>query len=132
MANPSDRLVWIDCEMTGLDLENDELLEVAVVITDSELNVIDDGLTVVIRPSDDALANMSDFVRSMHEKSGLLDELDAGMTLADAEYAINEYILGHVPAEGHAPLAGNSIGTDRAFLTKYMPRVDKHLHYRNV
>lgn len=132
MANPSDRLVWIDCEMTGLDLELDELIEVAVIITDSELNVLDDGLTVVIKPSDSALENMSDFVRQMHASSGLLDVLHDGKSLADAEYAINEYILSHVPVEGQAPLAGNSIATDRAFLTKYMPRVDKHLHYRNV
>lgn len=132
MANPTDRLVWIDCEMTGLDLERDELIEVAVVITDSELNLVDDGLTVVIKPSPAALDGMSDFVRQMHATSGLIDELDTGMSLADAEYAINEYILRHVPVEGQAPLAGNSIATDRAFLTKYMPRVDKHLHYRNV
>lgn len=132
MANPSDRLVWIDCEMTGLDLDLDELIEVAVIVTDSELNILDDGLTVVIKPSAAALDNMSDFVRAMHEKSGLLEELDDGMTLADAEYAINEYVIGHVPVEGQAPLAGNSIATDRAFLTKHMPRVDKHLHYRNV
>lgn len=132
MANGSDRLVWIDCEMTGLDLERDELIEVAVVVTDSDLNVLDDGLTVVIKPSDAALQNMSDFVRQMHASSGLLNVIGDGMSLADAENAINEYILGHVPVEGQAPLAGNSIATDRAFLTKYMPRVDKHLHYRNV
>lgn len=132
MANPSDRLVWIDCEMTGLDLVRDELLEVAVIVTDSDLAVLDDGLTVVITPSHDALDNMSDFVRTMHEKSGLLGELPDGLSLADAEYAVNEYVLSHVPAEGQAPLAGNSIGTDRAFLAKYMPRVDSHLHYRNI
>jgi len=132
MANPSDRLVWIDCEMTGLNLDDDELIEVAVIVTDSDLAVLDEGLALVIKPNPDALNGMSDFVRDMHQKSGLLDELDAGMTVADAEYAINEYILSHVPVEGQAPLAGNSIATDRAFLTKFMPRVDKHLHYRNV
>lgn len=132
MANPSDRLVWIDCEMTGLDLERDELLEVAVIVTDSDLAVLDDGLTVVIKPSHESLDNMSDFVRTMHEKSGLLEELTDGMSLADAEFAVNEYVLSHVPDEGQAPLAGNSIGTDRAFLAKYMPRVDSHLHYRNI
>lgn len=132
MANPSDRLVWIDCEMTGLDLERDELLEVAVIVTDNELNVLDDGLTVVIKPNTAALDTMSDFVQAMHEKSGLLDELVDGMALADAEDAVTEYVISHVPLEGHAPLAGNSIATDRAFLSKYMPRVDKHLHYRNV
>ncbi|MBX3093859.1 MAG: oligoribonuclease [Cryobacterium sp.] len=132
MANPSDRLVWVDCEMTGLDLERDELLEVAVIVTDSDLTVLDDGLTVVIKPSHESLENMSDFVRTMHQKSGLLEELADGMSLADAEYAVNEYVLSHVPDEGQAPLAGNSIGTDRAFLAKYMPRVDSHLHYRNI
>ena len=132
MSNGSDRLVWIDCEMTGLDLETDELLEVAVVITDFDLNLVDAGLTVVIAPSHESLEGMSDFVREMHESSGLLAELPGGMTLADAEFAINEYIIGHVPTMQQAPLAGNSIATDRAFLAKYMPRVDGHLHYRNV
>lgn len=132
MANGSDRLVWIDCEMTGLDLDTDELLEVAVVVTDFDLNLLDDGLTVVIKPNDEALAGMSDFVRQMHTDSGLLNELASGATLADAEFAVNEYILARVPTEQQAPLAGNSIATDRAFLAKYMPRVDSHLHYRNV
>ena len=132
MANGSDRLVWIDCEMTGLDISVDELIEVAVVITDFDLNVLDEGITVVIKPDPAALANMSDFVRDMHTESGLLAELDSGMSLSDAEFAINEYILKHVPVQQQAPLAGNTIGTDRTFLARYMPRVDAHLHYRNV
>lgn len=132
MANGSDRLVWIDCEMTGLDISVDELIEVAVVITDFDLNVLDEGITVVIKPDPAALANMSDFVRNMHSESGLLAELESGMSLSDAEFAVNEYILKHVPVQQQAPLAGNTIGTDRTFLARYMPRVDAHLHYRNV
>ncbi|MBF0672909.1 MULTISPECIES: oligoribonuclease [unclassified Salinibacterium] len=132
MASTSDRLVWIDCEMTGLDLENDELVEVAVVITDYDLNPVDPGFSIVIKPDQSALDNMGDFVRNMHEESGLLEELPNGVSLADAEFAVNEYILKHVPVAGKAPLAGNTIGTDRAFIAKYMPRVDSHLHYRSV
>ena len=118
--------------MTGLDVAIDELVEVAVVITDYDLNLIDPGFTIVIKPSAAALANMGEFVTAMHTESGLLEEIPDGVSLADAEYAVHEYILKFVPAEQHAPLAGNTIGTDRTFLAKYMPRVDKHLHYRNV
>ena len=132
MASSSDLLVWIDCEMTGLDVAIDELVEVAVVITDYDLKPIDPGFEIVIKPDQAALDNMSDFVRDMHRASGLLDDIPNGVSLADAEYAVNEYILRHVPAPQTAPLAGNTIGTDRMFLAKYMPRVDSHLHYRNI
>jgi oligoribonuclease len=132
MATASDRLVWIDCEMTGLDLAVDELVEVAVVVTDYDLVPIDPGFTIVINPDQSALDNMGDFVRNMHTESGLINEIPNGVSLADAEYAVLEYILKHVPGEQAAPLAGNTIGTDRAFLAKYMPRVDSHLHYRSV
>lgn len=132
MASPRDLLVWIDCEMTGLDLQVDELIEVAVIVTDSQLQALDEGLTVVIKPDSSALEQMNEVVRRMHTDSGLLAELDEGMSLADAEYAINEYILRFVPEAGTAPLAGNTIGTDRAFLARYMPRVDAHLHYRSI
>ena len=118
--------------MTGLDLENDEIVEIAVVITDFDLNIIDPGLDIVIKPDASALANMGDFVRDMHTSSGLLEELPTGVSAAEAEYQVLEYILKFIPAEQKAPLAGNSIGTDRAFLAKYMPRLDKQLHYRNV
>ncbi|QWL32405.1 oligoribonuclease [Rathayibacter toxicus] len=128
----TDRLVWIDCEMTGLDLAVDELVEIAVVVTNFELEPLDEGLSIVIRPDASALENMGEFVRSMHETSGLLAEIQSGVNVAEAEYQALEYVLAHVPAEQHAPLAGNSIGTDRAFLAKYMPRLDSHLHYRNV
>jgi oligoribonuclease len=132
MPNNTDRLVWIDCEMTGLDVEVDELVEVAVVITDFDLNILDPGFDVVIKPDQSALDNMGDFVRDMHTNSGLLEAIPDGVSLADAEFAVHEYILKFVPAEQQAPLAGNTIGTDRTFLAKYMPRVDRHLHYRNV
>jgi oligoribonuclease len=132
MPNNTDRLVWIDCEMTGLDVEIDELVEVAVVITDFDLNILDPGFNIVIKPDQSALDNMGDFVREMHTSSGLLEAIPDGVSLADAEFAVHEYILKFVPAEQQAPLAGNTIGTDRTFLAKYMPRVDRHLHYRNV
>ncbi|GAA1469508.1 oligoribonuclease [Microbacterium thalassium] len=131
-SSDNDRLVWIDCEMTGLDLEVDELVEIAVVVTDFELRPLDPGFQIVIKPDASALANMNDFVTKMHESSGLLDEIPHGVTVADAEFQALEYIQRFVPQEGKAPLAGNTIGTDRMFLAKYMPRVDRWLHYRNV
>ena len=118
--------------MTGLDVAVDELVEVAVVITDYDLTPIDPGFSVVIKPDAPAWENMAEFVRAMHTESGLLDEIPHGVSLADAEFAVNEYILRFVPTAGTAPLAGNTIGTDRTFLAKYMPRVDKHLHYRSI
>ena len=132
MASSSDRLVWIDCEMTGLDLEVDELVEIAVVITDYDLNPVDAGIEIVIKPDASALEAMSDFVRAMHTESGLIDQIPDGVSVAEAEYEVLEYVLKHVPDEQRAPLAGNSIGTDRAFISRYMPRLDAHLHYRNV
>ena len=131
MASP-DVLVWIDCEMTGLDLSIDELVEVAVVITDYDLKPLDEGFSIVIKPDQTALDNMGEFVTNMHAESGLLTEIPNGKTLAEAEYEVLEYILRFVPEHNTAPLAGNTIGTDRAFLAKYMPRIDSHLHYRNV
>lgn len=118
--------------MTGLDLSVDELVEVAVVITDYELVPVDPGFRVVIKADDAVLEQMNEIVRTMHTTSGLLEEIPGGVSLADAEYQVNEYILKFVPDAQTAPLAGNTIGTDRAFLAKYMPRVDAHLHYRSV
>jgi len=118
--------------MTGLDLLVDELVEVAVVVTDYDLVPVHPGFSIVIKPDQSALDNMGDFVRTMHTTSGLLEEIPNGVSLADAEYAVLEYILQFVPGEQSAPLAGNTIGTDRAFLGKFMPRVDAHLHYRSV
>ena len=118
--------------MTGLDVEIDDLIEVAVVITDYELEPVHPGFTVVIAPTEAGLANMGEFVTEMHGSSGLLAELADGVALADAEQQVLAYITEHAPTAGQSPLAGNTIGTDRAFITKYMPSVDAHLHYRSV
>ena len=128
----SENLVWIDCEMTGLNPEADCLVEVAVVITNSELEILDAGLDVVIKPRADSWANMNDFVRNMHTESGLINEVETGLDLAEAEQVILDYIKRFVPNAKEAPLAGNTIGTDRMFINKYMPNLDQHLHYRNI
>ncbi|MEU2949002.1 oligoribonuclease [Nocardiopsis alba] len=128
----NDNLVWIDCEMTGLDFENDALIEVACLITDSELNILDEGVDVVIKPPQDALDRMGDFVRDMHTTSGLLAELDDGVTLQEAEDIVLEHISRYVSEPGKAPLCGNSIATDRTFLARDMKRIDSHLHYRMI
>lgn len=128
----NDRMVWIDCEMTGLSLANDALIEVAALVTDSELNVLGDGVDVVIRPPAEALATMPEVVREMHTASGLLDELDGGTTLEDAQEQVLAYIRQHVPEAGKAPLCGNSVGTDRGFLHRDMPTLENYLHYRIV
>lgn len=128
----SEVLVWIDCEMTGLDVEKDALVEVAVLVTDSQLNVLDEGFAVVIKPRTESLEGMGDFVRNMHLESGLLGELEDGKDLALAEAEILDYVKRFVPEEKTAPLAGNSIGTDRMFLNRYMPTLDSFLHYRNI
>lgn len=128
----NDRLVWIDCEMTGLDPAIDELVEIAVVVTDFNLKILDPGLQLVIKASDAAMANMGEFVQNMHATSGLDKEIPNGLPLAEAEERVLEYVRQFVPVERKAPLAGNTIGTDRMFLAKYMPALDTYLHYRNV
>ena len=128
----SDRIVWIDCEMTGLDLTADALVEVAVVVTDSELHALDGGIDVIIAPPEAALTQMNDYVRTMHTTSGLLDELAGGMSLSDAQAAVLEYVRRWVPDAGKAPLAGNSVGTDKTFLDRDMPELVGHLHYRII
>ncbi|MFC1419213.1 oligoribonuclease [Streptacidiphilus cavernicola] len=128
----NDRMVWIDCEMTGLSLETDALVEVAALVTDSELNILGDGVDIVVRPPAEAVAGMPDVVRAMHTSSGLLEELDQGVTLAEAEARVLAYIREHVPEAGKAPLCGNSVGTDRGFLARDMPALETHLHYRIV
>lgn len=128
----NDMLVWIDCEMTGLDLANDALIEVAALVTDSELNVQGEGVDVLIKPSDEALAQMGDFVREMHTKSGLLDELAGGTTMEEAQKLVLDYVQTFVPTARKAPLAGNTIGTDRMFLARDMPELEGWVHYRNV
>ena len=126
-------LVWIDCEMTGLDLGSDQLIEVAVVVTDSQLNVLDPGLDVVIHADDDVLAGMVDVVREMHGRSGLTEEVRAStVTLAEAEQQVLDYVKRFAPDRRTAPLCGNSIGTDRGFLARDMPALDDHLHYRMI
>ena len=127
----AEHLVWIDCEMTGLDTSADALVEVACLVTDSELNVLGDGVSVIIRPSDASLAAMGDFVRDMHEKSGLLPLLADGIDMGAAEQQVLAYVREHVPA-GKAPLAGNTVGMDKAFLERDMPELIAHLHYRVV
>ncbi len=127
-----DRIVWIDCEMTGLDLHHDALIEVAVLVTDSQLNVLGDGVDVVIAPPPEALENMPDVVREMHTSSGLLGELPTGTTMELAQDAVLGYVKQWVPESRKAPLAGNSVGTDRGFLARDMPELEKHLHYRIV
>lgn len=128
----NDRMVWIDCEMTGLSLSNDALIEVAALVTDSELNILGDGIDIVIRPPAEALANMPEVVREMHTSSGLLAELDDGTTLADAEQRVLAYVREHVPDPGKSPLCGNSVATDRGFLARDMAALEGHLHYRIV
>jgi oligoribonuclease len=118
--------------MTGLDLKVDALVEVAALVTDGELNVLGDGVQVVIKPSAEALAQMGDFVREMHTKSGLLPLLEHGIEMAEAEELVMDYIRQYVPDARKAPLAGNTVGTDRTFLARDMPTLEGHLHYRNV
>ena len=125
-------IVWVDCEMTGLDISVDEICEIAVVVTDSELNVLDPGLQIVVKPSDKAMANMGDFVTKMHTDSGLIKEIPAGVSIDQAQTQVLEYIKQWVTVERTAPLAGNSIGTDRMFLNRQMPALDNYLHYRNI
>jgi len=133
VAESAGHLVWIDCEMTGLDLTKDRLIEVAVLITDSELNVLDPGMDLVISAEDADLDGMNEVVVEMHAKSGLTDLVRAStLTLAEAEQQLLSYIKRFVPERRTAPLCGNSIGTDRGFLARDMPELDDHLHYRMV
>ena len=129
----ADALVWIDCEMTGLDPQNDVLVEIAVVCTDAELNVLDDGLDIVIATRPEKLVKMDAVVREMHTASGLLDAIRAaGTSVEQAEQQVLEYVKQHVPDRRKAPLCGNTISTDRAFIAHYMPTLDDHLHYRMI
>ncbi|GAA3364550.1 oligoribonuclease [Streptomyces antimycoticus] len=125
-------MVWIDCEMTGLSLANDALIEVAALVTDSELNIQGEGVDIVVRPPAEALVTMPEVVREMHTTSGLLAELEGGTTLEDAQDQVLAYIREHVPEAGKAPLCGNSVGTDRGFLLRDMPTLESYLHYRIV
>ena len=128
----NDKLVWIDCEMTGLSLEDDALVEVAALVTDYDLNVLGDGVDLVIKPPQRALEQMNEVVTRMHTASGLITELEQGITLREAEEQVLEYVRTHVKEPRKAPLAGNTIGTDRAFLARDMPELEGWLHYRVV
>lgn len=128
----SEYIVWVDCEMTGLDVTVDEICEIAVVVTDQELNEVDPGLQIVVKPSRKALKNMGEFVTKMHTESGLIEEIPNGVSISTAETQVLEYIKQWIPEERSAPLAGNSIGTDRMFLNRQMPSLDSFLHYRNI
>ena len=128
-----DELVWIDCEMTGLDLRSDRLIEIAALVTDADLNVLGDGIDVVIHTDDEALDGMVEVVARMHRSSGLTEEVRAStIDVATAEELVMDYIRSHVPQAKTAPLAGNSIGTDRGFITRDMPTLDDYLHYRMI
>jgi oligoribonuclease len=128
----NDFIVWIDCEMTGLDLQNDALIEIAVLVTDGSLTVLGEGVDLIIKPPQLAMENMPDIVRQMHTSSGLLEALQNGITLREAEIQIMEYIRKFVPEARKVPLAGNTIGTDRAFIARDMKELDLHLHYRVI
>ncbi len=128
----NDRLVWIDCEMTGLDLSRDALIEIACLVTDGELNILDNGVDVIIKPPPEAVDQMSDVVREMHTKSGLLTGLGQGVTLDEAQDIVLSYVQQHVSEPRRVPLCGNSIATDRSFIARDMPQLDAYLHYRMV
>jgi oligoribonuclease len=129
----NDRLVWIDCEMTGLELASDVLLEIAALVTDSELNILDEGVDIVVSATEEQLDRMIEFVRDMHATSGLTDAVRASTTtVAEAEAEVLAYIKKHVPEARKAPLCGNSIATDRGFLALQMPELEQWLHYRMV
>jgi oligoribonuclease len=128
----NDRLVWIDCEMTGLDYVSDALIEIACVVTDFDLNPLGEGVDIVIKPPTEAVEQMVDFVRSMHEKSGLLSQLDSGITLEEAEQQVLAYVREHCSEGSRPPLAGNTVATDRAFIARDMKELDAFLHYRIV
>ena len=128
----NDRLVWIDCEMTGLSTTADALVEIAALVTDFDLNVLGDGVDLIIKPPAEALAQMIPFVHDMHTSSGLLEELESGTTLAEAEQQVLAYVREHCAEGSRPPLAGNSVGTDRLFLARDMPDLDAFLHYRIV
>ncbi|MCD9153594.1 oligoribonuclease [Aeromicrobium duanguangcaii] len=128
----NDKLVWVDCEMTGLSLQDDALIEIAALVTDYDLNVLGDGVDLIIKPPQAALEQMNEVVTTMHTNSGLLEELDSGITVREAEEQVLEYVRQYSPEPGKTPLAGNSIGTDRAFLARDMTELESYLHYRVI
>lgn len=133
MSNaPAEQLVWIDCEMTGLDTDNDGLCEIAVIVTDFDLKPVDAGFDIVINPGEAALEHMNDFVRNMHETSGLLPRIEAGASVEEAERQVIAYLERFIPKNRRPLVAGNTIGMDRRFIAKYMPTLEERLHYRSI
>ena len=132
MANEQPNLIWIDCEMTGLDLEKDVLVEIAVLVTDSELNVIGEGIDLVIAATPEQLASMNEFVTQMHTNSGLITEIPTGISVSAAEDLIIKYLESASTVAGKSPLAGNSVSVDRSFIARDMPRLNEYLHYRTI
>ena len=132
MANEQPNLIWIDCEMTGLDLEKDVLVEIAVLVTDSELNVIGEGIDLVIAATPEQLAGMNEFVTQMHTNSGLITEIPTGISASAAEDAIIKYLESASTVAGKSPLAGNSVSVDRSFIARDLPRLNDYLHYRTI
>jgi oligoribonuclease len=132
MANEQPNLIWIDCEMTGLDLEKDVLVEIAVLVTDSELNVIGEGIDLVIAATPEQLAGMNEFVTQMHTNSGLITEIPTGISISAAEDLIIKYLESASTVAGKSPLAGNSVSVDRSFIARDMPRLNEYLHYRTI
>jgi len=132
MGNEAPNLIWVDCEMTGLDLNKDVLVEIAVLVTDSQLNVLGEGVDLVIHAPAEALEQMNDYVREMHTASGLINEIPEGTSLAEAESQILAYLQKYAPDAGKSPLAGNSVSVDRTFIAKFLPAVNDYLHYRTI
>ena len=132
MSSEAPNLIWVDCEMTGLDLEKDVLLEIAVLVTDSQLNILGEGVDLVIRAPEAALEGMNDFVREMHTASGLINEIAQGVSLEAAQTQILEYLNKYASGAGKSPLAGNSVSVDRTFIARHLPEVNAFLHYRTV
>jgi oligoribonuclease len=132
MANEQPNLIWIDCEMTGLSLEKDVLVEIAVLVTDSDLNVIGEGVDVVIKASAEQLAGMNEFVTQMHTTSGLITQIPNGITVLEAEAKVIAYLESAATQPGKSPLAGNSVSVDRSFIARDMPLLNEYLHYRTI
>jgi oligoribonuclease len=132
MANEYPNLVWVDCEMTGLDTQNDVLVEIAVLVTDSDLNIIGDGVDLVIKATPEQISGMNEFVTKMHTDSGLINEIPNGVSVSDAENLILKYLESSSVAAGKSPIAGNSVYVDRIFISRDMPKLAEYLHYRTI
>ena len=132
MASEAPNLIWVDCEMTGLDITKDVLVEIAVLVTDSQLNILGEGVDLVIHAPQESLDAMGDFVREMHTASGLITKIPEGVSLGAAEKTILEYLNKYAPGPGKSPIAGNSVSVDRTFIARFLPEVNNYLHYRTV